>query len=292
VGIRWASIQSSPFAGAIAEELSSDGSLGIPDLECLKDAQQILISSPDLLVMEAGTFLAATVHDQAVSRGWKHSGYRGVELWVTPGKDTLSIARISDQLVLLGHVKTLQEAIDRSLEENGRSYSPLLARAARYAQKDFWVVAAHLPDPLANIFVPIDAEADAFAGSVSIDDGLHLEASLTEASEKAAGEIAQALRHDVPAMPSFGRGLQIDTDTVSVRLAMELTKDQLAAGLRNEPQGSAVVATAEVRPVPALVLPTAVLPTAPKAPTIEPPRQVVRIWGLDEGPREIVLPRP
>jgi hypothetical protein len=278
VGIRWARVVSSPFAEVVSEELSSDGGLGFPDVECLKSAQQILISSPELLAIESGTFPAATVREQAASKGWKHSSYRGLELWITPGKETLSIAQISDQLVLLGHVKTLQDAIDRSLAETGRAYSPLLARAARYSQKDLWVVASRLPDPLADVFVPLDVEADAFAGSVSLDDGLHLEASITAGSDAEATGIANALRHDLPAMPSIGRGLRIDTDASSVRLTIEADADQLAAGLRKpEVAGSAI---AETQPV-----------VVPK-PVAAPKPQVIRIWGLDEGLREIVVRRP
>jgi hypothetical protein len=278
VGIRWAHVLSSPFVEGISEELSSDG-LGFPDLECLKGAQQILISSPELLAMEAGAFPADTVREQAASKGWKHSSYRGVELWITPGKETLSVAQISDQLVLLGRVKTLQDAIDRSLVETGRAYSPLLARAARYSQKDLWVVASHLPDPLADVFVPLDVEADAFAGSVSLDDGLHLEASITAGSDAEATGIANALRHDVPAMPSIGRGLKIDTDASLVRLTMETDADQLAAGMRKPEVAEGVIAEAQAVEVPPALV-------------VAPKPQVIRIWGLDDGPREIVLSRP
>jgi hypothetical protein len=284
VGIRWARVQSSPFAGALGAELSSSGSLGLPDLDCLKDAQQVLISSPELLAMEAGFFPAATVREQAASRGWKHSTYRGLELWITPGKDTLSVARISDQLVLLGRVKTLQDAIDRSLAEKPRGYDPLLARAARYSQKDFWVVASQLPDPLANMFVPIDVNAGTFAGSVSLENGLHLEASVAAGSEAAAADIAENLRHDLPAMPTIGGGLVVGTDMDSVQLTMDADADQLAAGLRKpEPVPLPVTETplvAETRPV------------APAMPPASAKPQVIRIWGLDEGPREIVLSRP
>ena len=286
VGIRWDNVQASPFAAVIGEELSSRGSLGFPDLECLKDASQILISSPDLLAIAAGAFPSAIVREQALSKGWKHSGYRGVELWITPGKETLSVAQISDQMLLLGHVKTLQETIDRSLEETTRTYSPLLAKAARYAQQDLWVVASHLPDPLANIFVPIDVEANAFAGSVSLRDGLHLEASITAESEQAAAKIAAALKQDVPQMPSMGGGFQIDAQVNSVRLAMEVTAVQLAAAMRKSEPVPVLVA-ADVRPPAA----SAAMPVSPKPPKVVPP-QIVRIWGLDEGPREIILSRP
>ena len=133
------------------------------DLDCLKQARQIVISSPALLAMAVGDFPAATFREQAARKGLKRALYHDVEIWVTPGKETLSIARMSDQLVLLGLVKDLQDAVDRSLlEEANRRLFPLLARAAHYSQDDLWVVAARLPDPLAGLFIPIDPEAEGF----------------------------------------------------------------------------------------------------------------------------------
>jgi hypothetical protein len=131
VGIQWEHLRSSPFAGAISGELSGDEGLGFPDLDCLRGARQIVISSPALLAMATGDFSTAVFRDQAAKKGLKRVLYRDVEIWVTPGKETLSIARMSDQLVLLARLKNLQDAIDRSLlEEANRGFSPLLARAA------------------------------------------------------------------------------------------------------------------------------------------------------------------
>jgi hypothetical protein len=105
VGIQWDHLRSSPFADAIAGELSGEGSLGFPDLDCLKEARQILISSlsssPSVLAVASGNFPAATVREQAARKGLKRVVYHEVEIWVTPGKETLSIARLSDDLVLL-----------------------------------------------------------------------------------------------------------------------------------------------------------------------------------------------
>jgi hypothetical protein len=115
VGIQWERLRSSPFAGAISGELSGDDGLGFPDLDCLKQARQIVISSPALLAMAAGNYPATTFREQAALKGLKRTLYREVEIWVTPGKETLSIALMNDQLVLLGRVKNLQDAIDRSL---------------------------------------------------------------------------------------------------------------------------------------------------------------------------------
>lgn len=268
VGIHWETLQHSAFAAPIEAEFS--GSLGFPDLELFNDARQILISSPATLAMLTGNFPVATLRAQAAAKGLKPASHSGVDLWITPGKNTLSIAQISEQLILFGSHKTLEAAIDRNLAETGtgRRYSPLLARAARFAQtKDLWVVATRLPDPLASLFVPLDTEARGFEGGVSIrEGGVQLEASLDAGSEDAAAIIAENLRHTVPGLPVVARGLTIVAEADHVLLTLDVSHIQLVAEMRQ---------------------------TEVSAPVSEPPKptgpQIVRIFGLDEGTREIVL---
>jgi hypothetical protein len=268
VGIHWENLRQSAFADAVGAELSSSGNLGFPDLRCLRESKQILLSSPALLGIAAGNFPAPVLRAEAVSKGLKPAVYRDVPLWISPGKNTLSIAQISDQLLLIGLRKTLEAAIDRSLAETGRRYSPLLARAARFAlAQDLWVLATQLPDPLASLFVPVDAEAQSFEGAISLRDGLRVEAVFDAGSEQAAAQIAEKLRQEIPGLPVIARGLQVTAAADSVLVAMQVSRDQLSASLRTESEP--------------------VKPTEPPKPTGP---QVIRILGLDEGPREIVLP--
>ena len=278
VGIQWEHLRSSPFADAIAGELSGDGSLGFPDLDCLKEARQILISSlstsPAVLAVASGNFPSATVRDQAVRKGLKRTVYREIEIWVTPGKDTLSVARLSDSVTLVGRVKNLQDAIDRGLlEEAERPYSPLLAQAARYSHDDLWAVAVRLPDPLAERFVPIDADAEGFEGGISIQGGLRLSAVLSASSDEAATQLAESLKQMVLSLPPMARGVQVSLDQAKVTLALAVTEEQLAAGLKGNAEA-----------------PVALAATAPKPEPLKPPGpQIIRIFGLESGPREIVL---
>jgi hypothetical protein len=275
VGIRWENLRSSPFADAISVELRGDAGLGFPDLDCLKEARQILISSPVLLAAAAGSFPQAIIREQAAPKGLKRTLYREVEIWVNPGRDTLSIARMSDQLVLLGRVKNLQDAIDRGLlDERDQTYSPLLARAARYAQNDLWAVATRLPDPLAERFVPIEADAEGFEGGVTLEGGLRMGAVLGASSEEAAARLAETLKHMVLSLPPVARGIQINIDEKSVSLSLAVGEEQWLAGLRTKAAAAEPVA----KPEPARH--EAVKPAGP---------QIIRIFGLDDGPREIVV---
>src|ERR1700733_3874163 len=141
VGIDWQSVRTSPFREPIEAELWGD--LGFPELPCLHSARQIVVSSPKLLALLSGSFSGTALREQAAKKGFKPMTYRGVDMWFSVEKAVLSIARLNDQLVMIGDSKTLEIAIDRSLTDT-RNYSPLLERAAKFAHQDLWVVSSQL----------------------------------------------------------------------------------------------------------------------------------------------------
>jgi hypothetical protein len=299
VGIRWENLRQSPFADPIAAELSG---LGFPDLAILREARQILISSPPLGIF-TGVFQAAALRSQAAAKGMKSANYRGYELWISPGNSTLSVAALSEQLLLIGSRKTLEAALDRSLLETGRMYSPLLGHAARFSQTmDLWVVAAQLPDPLASLFVPFEVRARSFEGGVAMRNGLQLDATLEAESDRGANEAAVALRQSIPGLPEIARGLEVTVEGRVVKLGLDLDQAQLAANLRTAEHQEApghqeapqVPARQEVpappESQPANPAPLIAPPPAPEEPPKPAVPQVIRIYGLDEGVREIVIP--
>lgn len=305
VGIQWNNLRHSPFAAAVDAEISSTGPLAFPDLACLKQAREIVISSPPLLAAEAGTFPAALVKDQAQQLGLRRTVYRGLTLWLPEKASGLGVAQVSEQLLLVGTQNALKDSIDRSLLETGRMYSPLLPKAARFAQTgDLWVVAANLPDPLASLFVPLDvipsdAEASEFLGQVSVRNGLAVEGSFDAGSPEAAAKLAKELRERAPSFPPVARGLETATAQNRVTIALQVTTEQLSAALHPVPAPAAPVATNQIANQRAALIPAPAVAT-PQAPASAPVTfeithvessqpQIIRIFGLDEGPREIVL---
>lgn len=302
VGIDWQSVRTSPFADPVEAELWGD--LGFPDLPCLRNARQILISSPELLALASGNFPAAAMSDQAAKKALRAMTYRGIDMWFATEKGALSIARFSDQLVMIGDPKALQSAVDRAMSDS-KDYSPLLARAAQFAQKDLWVVSSQLPDDLANRFVPLDTEAQSFAGSVSVRNGLKMEAVLSAGSERQATATVGKLRQSVPTLPLIARGLQVSAEDDAVYLSLAASREQVIAALRGPDPAPVPVETIRIetpkgieqvaieKPEPQK--PVAVVVEKPVEKLVEKPvekPQVIRIFGLDSGPREIVLPKP
>ncbi len=244
IGIGWSSLRDSAFGDVVRAELSSSGSLGFPDLPCLLNAHDFLISSPPLLAGANGACTPAALRTDALAQGMKPVTYHGIAMWIAPGK-TLSVAQFSDRVVLIGLRKSLEGAIDRSLAET-HSYSPLLMAGARLAhsndahQNDLWVVATELPDPVAGIFVPLDVPDGGslrnFEGGLSTRDGLSLDAVVNAGSDKAAVEFAGNLRRSIPQLPAIAKGLQVATNGGSVALSLKVAKDELLSSLRQSPE--------------------------------------------------------
>lgn len=313
IGIEWQSVRSTPFAEPIEAELWGD--LGFPELACLHSAREFVISSSgsprELLALASGTFSAAAMRDQGAKKGMKAMTYRGIDMWFASENGILSVARLNDQLILIGDPQTLQATIDRSMDDS-RNYSPLLARAARFNQKDLWVVASQLPDDLANKFVPLDTEARGFEGSLSMRNGLEMEAVLWAGSEQQAETSADKLRQTIATLPAIARGLQVTVEEDSIVLALAATREQVMAALRGPApdvppaetirmvtpshveqvavEKPPVIEKAATKTVAAIVEKPVEKPVDKAVEKAAEKLQVIRILGLDDGLREIILP--
>ena len=276
VGIDWQHLKDSFLGDAVSAEISGGGSLGIPDLDCLKQSRQILLSAPDFLAIFSGSFPAAAVDEQAAKSGMVKTSYNGIRLWVAPEKNRRSLAQVSDTLLLAGWRDTLEEAIDRGMQTSLRPYSPLLPRGARLAPNgDFWVVANALPDPLISVFLPLRLETGDFDGLIAVRNGLRLDARYNMTSTEDALLSAQYFREAIPAFHPILQDIHVIADGESVLLKLEVSAGELDQFLH--PPEAAVREAAPQSAAP------------PAAPPPAPPR-VVRILGLDDGAREVALP--
>lgn len=232
VGIQWKQLRTTMFAGAVSAELAPGGDLGFPDLEILRSAEQILIGSPRLLAIEYGTFPHEKLREQATKQSFTRRMVRNAELWLNPEKESLSVAYISEKLLLVGSAATLESEIARVADPKSRSFSPLLARGARYIKEDLWVVASGLPDPLASAFIPFDWTATAFEGSVSLWDGLHAVAAIERGNPLLAMDLADSIAMSLASRPAMAEGTEVTTHDRSVLIRMDLDEEQLALSMR------------------------------------------------------------
>jgi hypothetical protein len=317
------------FAPIVAAEIAAGGNFRFPDLELLRTSEQMLVASPSMMALVYGTFPIEKLRTQATSKGLRKQPFKNAELWLSSDPAVSSVAYVSEKLLLVGSQKSLEDAINRiASTTKERSYSPLLARAARYSKEDIWVVSSSLPDPLASLFLPLDVEATAFEGSVSAWDGLHLVAAVERSTPMKALDFADALAENLASRPAIAEATEISTRDRSVLIRMDLDATQLAASLRTPatplivardphegalPMPVAVAAKPQPRafvppPAPARVqqatptmLAAAVLPEAaiseetpmgsPQAmiPPAPPRPKTIKILGLESGPKEIPL---
>lgn len=311
VGIQLENLHQSPFAQQIEAELSPSGSLGFPNIDCLKQARQIIVSAPETLAIEWGTFPAATLREQALRAGLGYVRYRTVPMWIPQNGSGMGVAQMTAQLVLVGARKTLEAAIDNSVAEKDRRYSPLLARAARFSRTaDLWVVATQLPDPLASLFVPIEAAPQGFEGALSVQDGLHAEAWIDAESEQAAAGMAKRFKQDAPSFLPIARTVQVTTGASKVTLDLQLTSEQLASVTGGSAPRVETAVNVPVNPLAPAPTPAPKPRTIPVAAAVPPPAsvedpplfrvtvekpavpRVIVIQGLDDGPRVIPFPDP
>jgi hypothetical protein len=317
VGIQWKTMRTTMFAPLIAAEMAPGGSLGFPNLDVVRNPDQVLIGGPQMLAVEYGTFPAAKLRTQASAAGMRRTTYKSVEVWVSPEADIHSVAFLNEKLLLVGTVDAIEEAVARVADPRNRAYSPLMARAARYSKEDLWVVTSALPDRLASVFVPFEIEATGFEGAVSAWGGLHAVASLERSSATKALDFADSLAETMASRPALAEGTEITTKDRAVLIRLDLNEEQLASSLRTTPAAPVTVAVtapvsaavpvhpvpmspAKVSPNPKPTVVSELIPEvsvdapqgwgSPQTQLPAPPKpRTVKILGLDNGPREIPL---
>ncbi|HZU29408.1 MAG TPA: hypothetical protein VFA04_28050 [Bryobacteraceae bacterium] len=270
-----------------------------PGTELLDQISDVLISSPGrpdgaaenaqppVLIRIAGEFDANKVESFFAQTGAKMQKYRHYRVFRQKGDGDMAASLIDPRTLLLGDATSLFAALER-MEWTDAPKNPLLAQAMdMQAQYDLWALFTVTPSSLSSAQVPQLAALDALRGldlGISVNDGLSLRLGLNTDSPEEAGKLAAQLKallfvalkqHGAPAdLAALANSIRFDVEQNSVRLqakvgAAELKK-ALAEAQRRFNEQRAQVAAVHPRPAPE--------PQGPK---------VIRIEGLDDGPREI-----
>jgi len=259
--------------------------------QVLGDIDKVFLSSPGnktvsskenppfLLVLE-GTF--PEDHLRLFRSGPVHL-YRAIKIYGPSKATNPSLAIPDEHTILVGDEKSIRDAIDRHGRKT-ESPGQLLERAAALASKnDIWLIARDAMSSLQPTGVaanPMTAEIEGVEGGVSTRDGFVLELSIDTKTEAAARQLTQlfttqmetaiATKLNREQSAILMRSFHISSEGNRMALNFSLTKEELEQRMR-EMQTSPRAFTSQA-PAP--------------APPSNTPR-TIKIYGLDEGVREI-----
>ncbi len=278
-GLNMDAVRRSPLFDAARSELGDLTSLRIPVPAFLFEASQIVFASPGNLAILSGQWALPEVRKQAAAIGMKPGHYRGVELMLG-ASGSMSLAVVTEQTLVLGERKELMTAIDRAQPGQFRVFHPLWARAARMAaSNDFWILSTGSGAALAENIMPnagvLAREITGIELGMSLRDGLALDAALTTRTDQAARTLLARVRESLPDLPEVAHSLNLTLEPNTLRLRLSVDREQLAQSLRERQKA-----------------PVARANQPPPEPPVPPEKQVIRIYGLDEGVREIPLKKP
>ena len=274
--------------------------------EADSDSAATFAAEAPVMIVVHGRFDLAKVRQVLVEHGAKPQTFNSIQVYRPQGKSSKDLAFVpmDAQTILIGD----PASIFASLERNKFAPPPpaagsLLARVAEMdANYEVWVLMSSPEalgsDRLTAMFSGGEWGSDArgFEAGLSFRNGLAADVVVRFASEAAAKKLASEVsrlmkmagkdKTGEPAMQELGKKLKFAVEGQAARISLRLTAQELeknaqmfaAARKQPAPAPSAAPAAAPVAQVRPPVTP---VPAAPAKPS------VIRIEGLDEGPREV-----
>jgi len=305
IGVDWSRFQQSVIWTMFQEKM---GALPLPvkGLPFLKDIDRIVLSSPGapqagkndapVLIAVSGHFAPDSVRKTLVDLGARRQTYSKFTIYRPQGKadgQDLGFLIVDPQTVLIGDLGSLCAAVDRS-EFTPVTPGPTLARAAELdAANDFWAVVSN-PNVLSSGrlqgFLAGDDLSELGQGmefGLSFRDGIGLSVSLKTGSDAMAKHLVDQITQGIklslkdkpsnPALAEMGKKLKVMAAGATVSMNLHLTREEVErssrlyqASVKNAPPSPLVPLNLEVQPPPKLE-----------------EKMVIRIDGLDGGPREV-----
>ena len=271
-----------------------------------------------LLAVITGHFDLAKVRTSLAQYRVKPQKYGESVVYRPQGNNAkdLAFALLDAQTILIGDSRSIFAALDRSVfPRTAPPAGSLAARASDMdANYDAWAI-VDAPDilggdRLAALLRGADTDAGArgFEFGLSLRSGLAADVSLMFGSESTAkamsNELSRMLKLAIkdklgePALLDLEKRIKFNAQGSVARLTLRLTPQELeknaqifTASRKPKPETNGL---AQVRPVVKTDQPATALPsikpdaaTAAKIDPAKPEKKVIRIEGLDDGPREI-----
>ena len=266
-------------------------------------------TNPAFLIAVSGTF--PDEHLRPLLTG-PHPSYKGINVYRGTGANSFSIAVLNEHTVLFGDEKSIYRAIDRKTV-GAKAVGPLFAHARELAAaNDIWLLARDESGNLQKATGPGALFASEIQGlelGLSVREGFDMDVSLATKTEAGAQAMSQLFSSQMqaavgqkmdPAMAEeFWKKVKVGADGNRMRVQIELTKEELAANIRmmQEQKGGNAASRFAVRKTPnePNAATGATVSTRPSVASLQPaapPRpRIIKIYGLDEGVREVNLDR-
>jgi len=205
---------------------------------------------------------------------------------LTQGKtqSKTTVRRIDANTILVGEGQSLEDAAARMSKPATGLQARWLDRSKALGNDDFWL-AGTLPE-LPGMTIPMLDSLRGLALGISMQSDLKVEVALETADAKSAEDLVSAVRRSQVKQPGLGAALQSDVDGNTARFRIELPGDQVIQAVK---QGMEQGAGAQ-SPLAGLLgqsLPTFKSTTTAPAAAPANPKGTIKIYGLDEGTREI-----
>ena len=205
---------------------------------------------------------------------------------MTQGKT--SVRRIDGNTLLVGEGPSIEEAMLRLSKPATSLQARALDRAKSLSNYDLWL-AGTLPEM--PMTIPLMDSLRGLAFGLSAQDDLRIEVALDTASAKAAEELVSSARKAQVQQPGLGAALQsvAEGSTAHFRFTMDGKQVMQSVQQAMESKGATSPLAALLGQPSAAAQPVFSETSAPP----KPKRDTIRIYGLDDGPREIKAePRP
>jgi hypothetical protein len=253
-----------------------------------------------MLVVVRGHFDLVKVRQTLVNHGAKPQLFNSIQVYRPQGKNSRDMAfvLIDPQTILVGDPPSIFASLERNANPPSGEASPILTRATEMDSRyEVWAVMTGMQalsgDRLMGMLAggASSSEARGFEAGISLRNGLAADISLIFPTEPEARNMASefaklvkaAIKEKIggPAMLDLEKRMKVAADGATARISLRLTPQEFESNARifaaNRQQPAV---SAEVRPRAA---------PAPVPPSPKPARGVIRIEGLDDGPREIRL---
>ena len=205
----------------------------------------------------------------------------------TQGKTT--VRRIDANTLLVGEGQSLEDAVARLSKPATGLQARALDRSKALGEYDLWL-SGMIPQ-IPTMTIPMLDSLRGLALGISLQNDLKVEVDLDTTNAKTAEDLVSAARRSQVKQPGLGAALHSEVDGNTARFRMELPGDQVIQAVKQgmEQGGGAQSPLAGIfgTSLGAATLPSFKSTTPAPAAPAEPMRGTIRIYGLDEGTREI-----